>query len=118
MQFSCFHHVGVGTLGIAIACTIGVTLGDKIGVTDPDEHAAIEEARNLVKKGKKMKRSKDDSVQQHDDDRLEATITLLVGQINSQQEVNALQQQELVDLHDQCTSDTNPKEKSASFLSV
>ena len=72
-----------------------------------------------MKKGKKTKRSKDDSVQQRDDDdALEATITHLVGQINSQQELIALQQQELVDLHDQCTSDPDPKEKSASFLYV
>ena len=73
-------------------------------------------------KGKKIKRSKDDSVQQRDDndDALEATITLLEGQIQSQQEVIALQQQELVDLHYQCTSDDpDPKEeKAASFLSV
>ena len=121
MQFSLFHHVGVVLLVIVIACTISVTAGDKVGVTDPDEHAAIEEARNLAKKGKKTKRSKDDSVQQRDsDDALEATITLLVGQINSQQEVIAFQQQELVDLHDQCTTndDPDPKEKAASFLSV
>jgi len=96
---------------IAIACTVGVTVGDKVGVADPDEHAAVEEARNLVKKGKKTKRSKDDSVQQRDDV-LEATITLLEGQIKSQQEVIAVQQQDLVDLHGQCTSDPDPKEES------
>ena len=118
MQLSRFNHLGVVALVIAIACTIGVTMDDKVGVTASDEHAANEEARNLVKKGKKTKRSKDDSVQQCDD-ALEATITLLLGQINSQQEVIALQQQELVDLHDQCTSDDpDPKKKSASFLSV
>ena len=74
----------VVTLVVVIACTISVTVGDKVGVTDPDEHAAIDEARNLVKKGKKSKRSKDDSVQQHNDAALEATITLLEGQIKSQ----------------------------------
>mmetsp|Transcript_26853 Transcript_26853/g.30007 ORF Transcript_26853/g.30007 Transcript_26853/m.30007 type:complete len:361 (+) Transcript_26853:63-1145(+) len=113
------HHVVVVTLAIALASTIGVTVGDKVGVTSPDEHTAIEEARNLVKKGKKTKRSKDDSVQQQDDDdALEATINLLSGQIKLQQEVISLQQQELMDLHDQCTSDSDPKEKSARFLYV
>ena len=91
MQLSLYHHVGVVTLVIVIACTNGVTVGDKVGVTDPVEHAVIEEARNLVKKGKKTKRSKDDSAQQQHDDGLETTITLLVGQINSQQEVIAHQ---------------------------
>jgi len=86
---------------IAIACTVGVSVGDKVGVTDPDEHAAGEEARNLLKKkGKKTKRSKDGSVQQRDD-ALEATIMLLKGQIESQQEVIAVQQQELVDLKEE-----------------
>ena len=65
----------------AVACTVGVTLVDKVGVTDPDENAAIETARNLVKKGKKTKKSKDDSVKQQGDAALEATITLLEEKI-------------------------------------
>ena len=86
------HHVVVVTLVIALACTIGITVGDKVRVTSPDEHASVEEARNFVKKGKKTKRSKDDSVQQQDDDdTLEATITLLVKQSKSHQEVITLQ---------------------------
>ena len=111
MQLSRFNHVGFVTVVFAIACTVGVTVGDKVGVTDPDEHAAVEEARNLVKKRKKTKRSKEDSVQQRDDV-LKATIILLEEQIDSQQEVIAVQQQDLVDLHDQCISDPDPKEES------
>jgi len=111
MQLSRFNHVGFVTVVFAIACTVGVTVGDKVGVTDLDEHAAVEEARNLVKKRKKTKRSKEDSVQQRDDV-LKATIILLEEQIDSQQEVIAVQQQDLMDLHDQCSSDPDPKEDS------
>ena len=110
MQLSWFNHVGLVTVVFAIACTVGVTVGDKVGVTGPDEHAAVEEARNLVKTGKKTKRYKEDSVQQRDD-ALKTTIILLEEQIDSQQEVIAVQQQDLVDLHDQCTSDPDPKEE-------
>ena len=55
MQLSWFHNVGV-TAVFVIACTVGVTMGDKVGVTDQDKNAV---ARNLVKKGKKTKRTKD-----------------------------------------------------------
>ena len=110
MQLSWFNHVGLVTV-VFIACTVGVTVGDKVGVTGPDDHAAVEEARNLVKTGKKTKRYKEDSVQQRDD-ALKATIILLEEQIDSQQEVIAVQQQDLVDLRDQCISDPDPKEES------
>ena len=108
---------------IAIACTVGVTAGDKMVVMDQDENAV--EARNLVKKGKKTKgtRMKDDSIDQQGDV-LEATIVFLEGKIDSQQEVIdsqhnmiAFQEEELLDLRDQCTIDPD-QEEPPSFLFV
>ena len=43
-------------LFIAFACTIGVTMGNKVGVTNQDKNPVT---RKLVKKGKKTKRTKD-----------------------------------------------------------
>jgi len=118
MQISCFGKVGVMLViaVIAIACTVGVTAGDKMGVMDQDENAV--EARNLVKKGKKSKgtRIKDDSIDQQGDV-LTATIVFLEGKIDSQQEVInsqhnmiAFQEEELLDLRDQCTIDPDQEE--------